>query len=100
MIDGHENSIVQEDVYGLPISDLNPHGNAFRVKQTPITKAGFADASPSTNRSFKIVSVSSKLDSLPLLDTSVSADHLQIRICISANANSRSTTQTWSTPSP
>ncbi|ETS77269.1 hypothetical protein PFICI_11143 [Pestalotiopsis fici W106-1] len=54
MIDGHENSIVQEDVYGLPISELNPHGNAFHVKQTPITTAGFANASPSTNRSFKI----------------------------------------------
>ena len=55
-VDGHKNTVIQEDVVADPESDINAHGIGFRVKQQPITVSGWADASPLTNRSFKIVS--------------------------------------------
>ncbi|WWD20968.1 hypothetical protein CI109_105447 [Kwoniella shandongensis] len=53
-IDGHKNTIVQEDVVPMPFSEENSSGIAFTVEQTPITKSGFADANPLKGRSFKI----------------------------------------------
>jgi primary-amine oxidase len=56
-VDGHKNTIVQEDVVADPPSEVNAHGIGFRVQSKPITVSGFADASPLTGRSFKIVSL-------------------------------------------
>ncbi|CAG9951040.1 unnamed protein product [Clonostachys rosea f. rosea IK726] len=59
MLDGHNNSLIQEESIPVPQSeDENPHGNAWRVVKTPFAKSGFADASPFTNRCFKIVNES------------------------------------------
>ncbi|RSH83056.1 hypothetical protein EHS25_005766 [Saitozyma podzolica] len=55
-VDGHNNTITQDDVVPDPPSAENGHGIGFRVKSTPITVSGFADANPLANRSFKIVS--------------------------------------------
>lgn len=58
-IDGHKNTVVQEE--SLPEmmnATTNPHGNFYRVVQTPITRSGWADASPFTNRIFKITNAS------------------------------------------
>lgn len=56
MIDGRNNTVIQEDSIPMPISeDENPHGNAWKVVKTPMERAGFADASPQSNRCFKIV---------------------------------------------
>jgi primary-amine oxidase len=56
-VDGHNNTITQDDVVTDPPSAENGHGIGFRVKSTPITVSGFADANPLANRSFKIVSM-------------------------------------------
>lgn len=56
-VDGHNNTITQDDVVPDPPSAENGHGIGFRVKSTPITVSGFADANPLANRSFKIVSI-------------------------------------------
>lgn len=56
MIDGANNTIVQEDSVAVPQSEEeNPHGNAWRIVKTPFEKAGFADAAPFANRCFKMV---------------------------------------------
>jgi primary-amine oxidase len=56
MLDGYSNSVIQEDSIAVPQSEEeNPHGNAWRVVKKPFEKSGFADASPFTNRCFKIV---------------------------------------------
>ena len=56
MIDGHFNTVVQEDTVPVPQSEHeNPHGNAWRLEKTPFEKSGFADAAPFANRCFKIV---------------------------------------------
>lgn len=56
MIDGPLNTVVQEDNVSVPQSEHeNPHGNAWRIVQTPLEKSGFADAAPFANRCFKIV---------------------------------------------
>lgn len=61
MLDGPNNSIVYEDSIAVPQSEEeNPHGNAWRVHKTPIEISGFADASPFTNRVFKIQNESVK----------------------------------------
>ncbi|KAK8843494.1 hypothetical protein IAR55_007154 [Kwoniella newhampshirensis] len=54
-IDGHKNTVVQEDVVRLPYSEENSSGIGFAVESTPITKSGFADADPLNGRSFKII---------------------------------------------
>ena len=59
MLDGQKNSIFQEDSIAIPQSeDINPHGNAWEVVKTPLTKSGYADAAPFANRCFKIVNES------------------------------------------
>jgi len=60
-IDGHKNTIVQEDVVSLPISkERNPYGNAFVVEKQVIKKSGWADAAPQKNRVFKIINSAKK----------------------------------------
>jgi primary-amine oxidase len=54
-IDGHKNTVVQDDVVTDQPSEANGHGIGFRVKSTPITESGWADANPFSNRSFKMV---------------------------------------------
>ncbi|KAI9743826.1 MAG: hypothetical protein M1818_002560 [Claussenomyces sp. TS43310] len=59
-IDGHANTIVNEESLPLPMSkEINPWGNGYEVRQTPITKSAFLDASPWTNRTIKITNPSS-----------------------------------------
>lgn len=56
MLDGQNNSILYEDSLAIPqTEEENPHGNAWRVHKTYMEKSGFADASPFTNRCFKMV---------------------------------------------
>lgn len=56
MLDGRNNSVFQEESIPLPQSEEeNPHANTWKVVKTPFEKSGFADASPFTNRAFKIV---------------------------------------------
>jgi primary-amine oxidase len=58
-IDGHANTIVSEDTLPLPMSkDINPWGNGYEVRQTPITKSQYLDASPFTNRTIKMINPS------------------------------------------
>lgn len=61
MIDGANNTIIQEDTVSAPQSEHeNPHGNAFHPVKTPIERSGFADAAPLQNRCFKMVNESKK----------------------------------------
>lgn len=55
MIDGIENTLVQEDSIGLPISEENPYGNAWKLHKTFIEKSCSLDADPQKARVFKIV---------------------------------------------
>lgn len=56
MIDGLENTVMQEDTVAVPYSKHeNPHGNAWKVVKTPFECSGFADAATDKNRVFKIV---------------------------------------------
>ncbi|KAL1965866.1 hypothetical protein VTN77DRAFT_4999 [Rasamsonia byssochlamydoides] len=56
MIDGNQNTLIQEDSIPLPETDEeNPFGNAWKLVKTPFEKSGFADAAPEKNRVFKIV---------------------------------------------
>ncbi|KAF2762453.1 copper amine oxidase [Pseudovirgaria hyperparasitica] len=55
-IDGHSNTLIQEDTLPLPIdARKNPHGNAYEIRKTPIPTSTPLDACPSTNRVFKII---------------------------------------------
>lgn len=59
MIDGAKNTVIYEDSIAVEQSEEeNPHGNAWRVVPTTIERSGFADASPFTNRCFKMVNES------------------------------------------
>jgi len=59
-IDGHSNTIISEESLPMPMSkDLNPWGNGYEVRQIPITKSSFLDASPWTNRTIKMTNPSS-----------------------------------------
>ncbi|GAB7352695.1 hypothetical protein MBLNU459_g3054t1 [Dothideomycetes sp. NU459] len=59
MLDGAKNTVLYEDSVAVDQSEAeNPHGNAWRVVPTTISKSGFADASPFTNRCFKMVNES------------------------------------------
>ena len=59
MIDGQNNTVVQEDSVAVPQSEEeNPHGNAWRLVKKPFEKSGFADAAPFENRCFKMVNES------------------------------------------
>jgi primary-amine oxidase len=53
-IDGNANTIVSEESLPLPMSKDNPWGNGYEVRQTPITKSQYLDASPWTNRTIKM----------------------------------------------
>lgn len=53
-IDGDNNTIVQDDVVPEEWGAANPHGIGFRVASKPIAVAGWADAAPELNRTFKI----------------------------------------------
>lgn len=56
MIDGSENTVVQEESVSLPLSETeNPFGNAWKVVRRPIEKSGWVDAAPERARVFKIV---------------------------------------------
>ncbi|KAI1858990.1 uncharacterized protein JN550_012252 [Neoarthrinium moseri] len=54
-IDGHENTVVQQESLPLPFdARQNPNGNAYRVQETRITTSGGFDAAPQNARLFKI----------------------------------------------
>ncbi|KAH8810850.1 copper amine oxidase, partial [Xylogone sp. PMI_703] len=55
MIDGIENTVIQEDTSLVSDKNENPHGNAWKIIRTPFERSGFADAAPQQNRVFKIV---------------------------------------------
>ncbi|EWG55856.1 primary-amine oxidase [Fusarium verticillioides 7600] len=55
MIDGLENTFVQEDSIGLPMSEENPYGNAWKVHKTFVEKSCALDFDPQKARVFKIV---------------------------------------------
>lgn len=58
-VDGSKNTVVQEE--SLPEimnATTNPAGNMYRVVRTPLKRACWADASPLTNRIFKITNPS------------------------------------------
>lgn len=61
MLDGQKNTVLYEDSIAVPqTEEENPHGNAWRVHKTHFEKSGAADASPFTNRCFKMINESVK----------------------------------------
>ncbi|KAI9813983.1 MAG: hypothetical protein M1827_003447 [Pycnora praestabilis] len=55
-IDGHNNTILQEESLPLPFSQhTNPYGNGYQVVTTPITTSQWLDAAPQNNRTIKMV---------------------------------------------
>ncbi|KAK4685406.1 primary-amine oxidase, partial [Tremellales sp. Uapishka_1] len=59
-INGHNNSVVQEDSVPMDFDPENPpannpYGVGYYVEKTLIEKSGFADAAPHKNRVFKII---------------------------------------------
>lgn len=59
-IDGSNNTVVQEESLPEALNATsNPAGNGYRIVKTPITRSSWADASPLTNRIFKITNPSS-----------------------------------------
>jgi primary-amine oxidase len=60
-IDGHKNTVVQEESLPVPMNAVtNPHGNMYKVVQTPFAQSGYADLDPTKNRIFKIINQSKK----------------------------------------
>lgn len=60
-IDGQKNTVIQEESVPEPMNaTTNPNGNWYRIKQEAITRSSWADASPFTNRIFKITNPSKK----------------------------------------
>ncbi|KAG0645046.1 Copper amine oxidase 1 [Hyphodiscus hymeniophilus] len=58
-IDGHANTIVAEESLPMPMSrEFNPFGNGYEVRQTPILKSKYFDASPMTNLTVKMTNPS------------------------------------------
>jgi primary-amine oxidase len=56
MIDGLENTVMQEETFSVPYyPQENPHGNAWKVVKTLFEKSDFANAEPQKIRIFKIV---------------------------------------------
>jgi primary-amine oxidase len=58
-IDGHNNTVVQEDSVAMKFDKTNPpannlYGVGYTVEKTPITRSGWADAAPEKNRVFKM----------------------------------------------
>ena len=55
-IDGHENSVIQEESRRVPQNDkTNPASNLYEVQQRPITESQFLNANPWSNRTIKII---------------------------------------------
>ena len=60
-IDGHENTVIQEESHRVPQNDeSNPAGNLYEVQQSPITESQFLDADPWSNRTIKIINANKK----------------------------------------
>lgn len=57
-VDGHKNTLVQEDSIRMPIGPENPHGVGYKVEKTVIKQAGTAELDPGKNRTFKIINPS------------------------------------------
>ncbi|KAG9245340.1 primary-amine oxidase [Calycina marina] len=54
-IDGYNNTVAVEESLLMPISkEINPYGNGYEVRTTPITHAKHLDASPLTNLTIKL----------------------------------------------
>ena len=63
-IDGHENTVVQEDSVPMAFNKANPplnnlYGVGYTVEKTAITTAGGFDAAPEKNRIFKMFVIAS-----------------------------------------
>lgn len=55
-IDGHKNSIVQEESHALPFpSEINPYGHGYEVRRTTIQTSCGIKAAPEHGRLFKII---------------------------------------------
>ncbi|KIW08673.1 uncharacterized protein PV09_00624 [Verruconis gallopava] len=55
-IDGHKNTVVQEESLPVPMNaKTNPNGNFYQVVRTPLKQSQWVDAMPQNNRVFKIV---------------------------------------------
>ncbi|PVI02995.1 copper amine oxidase 1 [Periconia macrospinosa] len=59
-IDGHSNTVIQEESHTVPRGPSNPRGNYYEVSRTPIKVSQGTDAAPQHNRVFKIVNESRK----------------------------------------
>ncbi|TEA19129.1 Copper amine oxidase 1 [Colletotrichum sidae] len=60
-IDGHENTLVQQESLPLQIDErTNPNGNAYNMQETPITTSIGLDAAPRNARLFKIQNLNKK----------------------------------------
>lgn len=58
-VDGHENSVVQEDSVAMPYDPVNPpknnpYGVGYTVDKKTISTSGWADAAPEKARVFKV----------------------------------------------
>lgn len=58
MLDGQQNTLIQEESHPFTDDEENPHDNAWKVHKTPLERSTFADAAPENNRVFKIVNES------------------------------------------
>lgn len=63
-IDGHNNTVVQEDSVTMPFNKQNPPENnrwgaGYTIEKMPVTKSSGLDAAPEKNRVFKITNPSS-----------------------------------------
>jgi primary-amine oxidase len=55
-IDGHKNTVVQEESLPVPMNPkTNPNGNFYEVVKTVLKESQWADAMPQNNRVFKVV---------------------------------------------
>ncbi|RDW66941.1 amine oxidase-7 [Coleophoma crateriformis] len=58
-IDGNANTVIMEESLPMPMSkEINPFGNGYEVRQTPVTKSQWIDAEPRNNRVIKITNQS------------------------------------------
>jgi primary-amine oxidase len=63
-----KNRLVYSEAHPIPISDWNPHGNAYEVSETPVTHSAGLDFAPELNRVFKIqnTAVRNPVNGLPV----------------------------------
>ncbi|RMD44074.1 hypothetical protein DV735_g1060, partial [Chaetothyriales sp. CBS 134920] len=55
-VDGHDNTVVIEESHPVPINKhTNPAGNLYAVRQSPVTKSTWVDASTIDNRIVRII---------------------------------------------